>query len=220
VRGRLVDLRRRIAAAGGDPERVTVVAVTKGHGPPAALAALAVGVLDLGENYATELLNTSAAVSSHGGDAVEGARWHFLGAVQRNKVSRLAPVVSCWQGVSRPEEAVAIARRRPRAEIFVEIDTTAESGRGGCAPAEAGRVVEAARKAGCTVRGLMTVAPLGSGVATTSVADAFGTVAELAATLGLGELSMGMSNDLEQAVAAGSTMIRVGTALFGERPPR
>jgi uncharacterized pyridoxal phosphate-containing UPF0001 family protein len=149
-----------------------------------------------------------------------GVRWHFLGAVQRNKVPRLAPVVACWQGVSRAEEAVAIARRQEHAEIFVEIDTTGEAGRGGCTPPEAGGVVEAALKAGCTVRGLMTVAPLGTGVPTTSAADAFATVAGLAATLGLGELSMGMSHDLEEAVAAGSTMIRIGTALFGERPPR
>jgi uncharacterized pyridoxal phosphate-containing UPF0001 family protein len=67
----------------------------------------------------------------------------------------------------------------------------------------------------------MTVAPFGAGTSVIqSAADAFGTVAGLAATLGLGELSMGMSHDLEQAVAAGSTMIRVGTALFGERPPK
>jgi hypothetical protein len=81
--------------------------------------------------------------------------------------------------------------------------------------------VDAARQAGCTVRGLMTVAPLVRAASMTeTAAEAFATVAGLAATLGLGELSMGMSDDLEQAVAAGSTMIRVGTALFGERLPQ
>ena len=82
-------------------------------------------------------------------------------------------------------------------------------------------MVEAARREGCTVRGLMTVAPLAGGADQPAVAArAFARVAALAATLGLGELSMGMSDDLEQAVAAGTTMIRIGTALFGERPAR
>lgn len=219
-------MRRRIVAAGGDLERVAIVAVTKGHDVTAALSALAVGALDLGENYATELTGKAAAVESVRlepllREATEPPRWHFLGTVQRNKVRRLAPIVSCWQGVARAEEAVAIARCREHAEIFIEIDTTGEAGRGGCAPAEAGRVLEAALRAGCTVRGLMTVAPLVSGASMTgTAAEAFGTVAGLAATLGLGELSMGMSHDLEQAVAAGSTMIRIGTALFGERSGR
>jgi PLP dependent protein len=199
--------------------------VTKGHEVGAALAALAVGALDLGENYATELLDKAAAVESLRREPPQGEppdpRWHFLGAVQRNKVRRLAPVVACWQSVSRPEEALAIARCRENAEIFVEVDTTAKAGRGGCAPSEAASVLEAALRAGCKVRGLMTVAPLVAGASTAeTAAEAFGTVAELAAKLGLAELSMGMSHDLEQAVAAGSTMIRIGTALFGERSSR
>jgi len=197
------------------------VAVTKGHGLSAALAALTLGVADLGENYAASLLEKAAAVESYGGADLARPRWHFLGAVQRNKVARLAPLVACWQGVGRAEEAVAIASRQQRAEIFVEVDTSGAAGRRGCAPADAGRVVDAARQAGCTVRGLMTVAPLVRAASMTeTAAEAFATVAGLAATLGLGELSMGMSDDLEQAVAAGSTMIRVGTALFGERLPQ
>jgi hypothetical protein len=223
VLARLNDVRRRITAAGGDPERVAVVAVTKGQPMTAVLSALAIGALDLGENYAGELLDKAAALESRVREPWEGEpagppRWHFLGAVQRNKVRRLAPVVACWQGVSRGEEAVAIARSSEQAEIFVEINTTGEAGRGGCSPVEAGRVVETALQAGCRVRGLMTVAPLVAGVsAPETAAEGFATVAGLAATLGLGELSMGMSHDLEQAVAAGSTMIRIGTALFGER---
>jgi hypothetical protein len=208
VLARLNDVRRRITAAGGDPERVAVVAVTKGQPMTAVLSALAIGALDLGENYAGELLDKAAALESRVREPWEGEpagppRWHFL---------------ACWQGVSRGEEAVAIARSSEQAEIFVEINTTGEAGRGGCSPVEAGRVVETALQAGCRVRGLMTVAPLVAGVsAPETAAEGFATVAGLAATLGLGELSMGMSHDLEQAVAAGSTMIRIGTALFGER---
>jgi uncharacterized pyridoxal phosphate-containing UPF0001 family protein len=225
-------VRDRIRSAGGDPDRVVVVAVTKGHGLDAVRAALAVGLTDIGENYAAELLEKAAVLDttslpestgdpgSLSGDVV-APRWHFLGAVQRNKVPRLAPVVSCWQAVSRPEEAVAIARRAAHPEIFVEIDLAGAAGRGGCRPSQAEALVDAARRAGCTVRGLMTVAPLASGIEPSArAAEGFATVAGLAATLGLGELSMGMSHDLEQAVAAGSTMVRIGTDLFGRRSAR
>jgi hypothetical protein len=222
---RLSAIRARITAAGGDSDRVAVVAVTKGHGLDAVLAALYVGLLDIGENYAAELLEKVARLHEAADDGNVAARpaprWHFLGAVQRNKVPKLAPVVACWQAVARCEEAEAIGRRRRGAEVFVEIDLSGDAGRGGCAPADAERVVDSARQAGCRVRGLMTVAPLVVGVpARATAADAFATVAGLAATLGLDELSMGMSHDLEEAVSAGSTMIRIGTALFGERPAR
>ncbi|MGD0082297.1 MAG: YggS family pyridoxal phosphate enzyme, partial [Acidimicrobiales bacterium] len=231
VRERLAAVRARILAAGGDPERITVIGVTKGHGPEVARTAVEAGLDELGENYANELL-AKAAVLAGDTDGTQGVgpRWHFLGAIQRNKVARLAPVVACWQAVSRTEEAEAIARRCDRPEIFVEVNMSGTGGsqsvgepggRGGCDPTDAERIVEGARAAGCVVRGLMTVAPLVEDASMAeAAAETFGTVATLAATLGLGELSMGMSHDLEQAVAAGSTMIRIGTALFGERPAR
>jgi len=225
VRERLAAVRSRIVAAGGDPARITVIGVTKGHGPAVARVALEAGLNELGENYANELLEKAASL----GGAL-APRWHFLGAVQRNKVARLAPVVACWQAVARSEEAAAIARRSSEPEIFVEVNMVGPvadpgapvgAGRGGCAPADTARIVDEARAAGCVVRGLMTVAPLvDDALMAETAAETFGTVATLAATLGLSELSMGMSHDLEQAVAAGSTMIRIGTALFGERPAR
>ncbi|MGC9960783.1 MAG: YggS family pyridoxal phosphate-dependent enzyme [Acidimicrobiales bacterium] len=219
VRARLDVIRERIVSAGGDPDRVTVVAVTKGHGVEAARAALGIGLTEIGENYASELADKAATVGSLAAGVVP--RWHFLGVVQRNKIARLAPIVSCWQAVSRPEEASAIARHRDKAEVFIEIDVSDEPGRAGCAPAEAASVLDAALAAGCKVRGLMTVAPLAAGGdSQTTAARAFATVAGLAQTLGLDELSMGMSHDLEPAVAAGSTMVRIGTALFGERSAR
>ncbi len=220
IRERLEAVRARIVSAGGDPARVTIVAVTKGHGVDAVRAALQVGLSDIGENYASELLSKAATIGSAGG-VPTAPRWHFLGAVQRNKVARLAPVVTCWQSVARPEEVTAIARHSEHSDVFIEIDVSGGPGRRGCTPELAEHLVEAARAEGCTVRGLMTVAPLPAGTAGTEVAArAFATVARLGATLGLTELSMGMSHDLEEAVAAGSTMIRIGTALFGERSAR
>ncbi len=214
-------IRGRIAAAGGDPDRVTVVAVTKGFGPEAPRAAARAGLSQIGENYAAELLDKAARIEADGGAQ---PCWHFLGRVQRNKIARLAPVVGCWQSVARAEEAVAIARRSLHPEIFVEVDMSGVPGRPGCELSEAPAVVAAALEAGCQVRGLMTVAPLataGDAVKQDQIARAaFAAVARLAADLGLKELSMGMSADLEAAVEAGSTMVRVGTALFGERPAK
>lgn len=228
-------MRSRIEAAGGDLSRIVIVAVTKGFGADAPLAALRAGLTDLGENYAAELIAKAAAVAE--GDPPLSPRWHFLGAIQRNKIPRLSPVVTCWQSVARAEESVAIARRAfVEPEVFVEVDVSGSPGRGGCSLEEAPDVVEASWAAGCRVRGLMTVAPLapsaaaagGSGGEAGDVtappgaiaAEAFGKVAQLASSLGLGELSMGMSQDLEEAVAAGTTMVRVGTALFGPRASR
>lgn len=214
VSERLAALRRRLAAAGGDPARIKVLAVTKTFGPAAVIAAGLAGLEEVGENYAAELLEKKAAVEQAGGRAC----WHYLGAIQRNKVSRLAPAVSVWQGLSRVVEAEAIAARSPVIPAaFVEVNLSERSDRPGVRPEEAAGVVAGARAAGVDVRGLMAVAPLpGEGPA---AEEAFATAAMLGAELGLEELSIGMSDDLEAAVRAGSTMVRVGRALFGPRDP-
>ncbi len=141
--------------------------------------------------------------------------WHFLGAVQRNKVAQLAPLVGVWQSVARVAEGERIARFAPGAQVLVQVETTGLPGRNGCPPAATGELVAQLRDLGLAVRGLMTVAAPGEGAAT----EAFETVGRLADRLGLEERSMGMSDDLEAAVAAGSTMVRIGRALFGDRPP-
>ena len=219
VQAALDAVRTRIEKAGVDPDRLRVVAVTKGFGPAAVLAALAAGLHDVGENYAAELLAKHDAVT-HGAGAHsapgEAVRWHFLGAVQRNKVASLAPVVSCWQGVTRVVEAEAIARRRPGARVLVEVDTTGEPGRNGCAPAMVPALVREISALELDVGGLMTVAPRDPGDARAT----FRTVRQLADRLGLEERSMGMSDDLELAVAEGATMLRLGRVLFGPRPAR
>lgn len=204
-------LLERIEGAGGDLDRVRVVAVTKGFPPATVAAALAVGFEDIGENYAQELVTKAAAVELQGASP----RWHYLGRLQRNKLSRLAPLVHLYQGVSSVTEGVALVRRVPAARVLVEVDMTGV--RQGCTPGEASAVVDALRSSGLVVAGLMTVAPPGGG---SEAARAFRTLARLASSLSLAELSMGMSDDLELAVAEGSTMVRVGRALFGPRPAR
>jgi uncharacterized pyridoxal phosphate-containing UPF0001 family protein len=204
VAARLAVVRDRIVAAGGDPERVRVLAVTKGFGPEAVTAARAAGLCDLGENYGAELLEKAPGPP--------GTHWHFLGTVQRNKVRALAPLVDVWQGLARFVEGERIAREAPGARVLVQVDYTGQPGRNGCAPDEVAALVSSLSGLDLVVEGLMTVAPQGA-----DAPAAFGSLRRLADALDLPERSMGMSEDLEPAVAAGSTMVRVGRALFGER---
>jgi hypothetical protein len=224
---RLEVVRGRIASASADPVSVRLVAVTKGFGPDAVAAALAAGLVDIGENYADELEAKAEATAGEAGDgdgrvdegdpARAAPVWHFLGAVQRNKVARLAPLVTWWQGVARVEEGVAIARRRPGATVLVQVDVAGLPGRGGCPPERVGELVTALADHDLDVAGLMAVGPPGLPEGSRA---GFKQVATLADSLGLPVRSMGMSDDLEVAVAAGSTMVRVGRALFGERAPK
>jgi hypothetical protein len=206
---RLAALQSRIALAGGDIGRVRIVAAAKTFPPDAIRAALAAGIVDFGENYADELCAKAAELADE-----QAIRWRFIGAIQRNKLARLAPFVACYEGVTRIEEGRDIARRAPGASVFVEVDTTGLAGRNGVSLSGAPALVEALREVPIVVDGLMTVAPPGGGVA---AENCFHLVGELARDLGLTECSMGMSEDLEMAVAAGATEIRVGTSLFGPR---
>ncbi len=206
----LAALARRIEAAGGDPERVRVLAVTKGFGPEAVRAALGAGLPEVGENYAQELVEKRAAL----GDAP--VRWHYLGAIQTNKVPLLGPVVDCWQSLSRPREAERIAAVAPGARVLVQVAFSTEAGRPGCEPAAVPGLVAEALALGLFVEGLMAVAPRPPEEARA----AFALVRSLADRLSLPVRSMGMTEDLELAVAEGSTMVRVGRGLFGPRHSR
>ena len=210
---RLAALLRRLEASAPDPGRVRLVAVTKGFEPAAVAAALAVGLRDIGENYATELLGKAALFPPGAGPTPV---WHYLGAVQRRRVPGLAPVVGLWHGLARIEEGEAIGRRAPGAAVLVEVELSGAPGRNGCRPEAVPGLVGRLRDVGLDVQGLMTVAPPGP----PSVArQAFRACAGLAGELGLRELSMGMSGDVEIAVEEGATMVRVGQALFGPRHP-
>ena len=229
---RLDEVRRRIRSASGDPGSVRIVAVTKGFGADAVDAALAAGLTDIGENYADELVAKASAVGEGTGPGQSGPDgpsgqsgpvrppapvWHFLGAVQRNKVARLAPWVTWWQGVSRLEEGRAIAGRQPGATLLVQVDVAGLPGRGGCPPDQVPELVGALRDQDLEVAGLMVVGPPGPPEASR---PGFTLVSGLADRLSLPVRSMGMSDDLEVALAEGSTMVRLGRALFGARPAR
>ncbi len=204
----LATVRARIKAAGGNPARITVIAVTKGFGPEAVRAAIDAGITDLGDNYAQELLvKARAAIGTR-------VRWHFLGPVQRNKVSALAAHVDCWHSVDRLAVGEAIARRQPDARVLVQVNATGEATKHGCLPDEVAELVAQLRRLPLDVAGLMAIGPTG---AAESARPVFRLVAELSHSLGLAELSMGMTGDLEVAIQEGATMVRIGRGLFGPR---
>ncbi|MBA2607788.1 MAG: YggS family pyridoxal phosphate-dependent enzyme [Actinobacteria bacterium] len=204
--GRIYD---RINAAGGNPDEVTIVAVTKEQPAEAVDAALAAGLIQLGENRADALVDRAA---SH---AVPEACWHYLGQVQRNKVRRVAPFVSLWQSVDRAEVGAAIARHVADASVLVQVNLTDDPQRGGAAIEAVPALVRDLQHDGLRVCGLMAVGPHGGPEA---ARPGFTAVVAQADALGLPIRSLGMSEDLDVAIACGSTMVRVGAALFGARP--
>lgn len=212
VAGRLDDVRRRIADSGGSPDGLVIVAVTKGFGPEAVEAALRAGVGDIGESYAQELEAKARAL----GPSIP-IRWHFLGRVQRNKVRRIAADVRLWQAVDRVAAAEEIARRAAGARVLVEVKVSGEAAKHGCDFDGAPALVDDLFGLGLDVRGLMAVGPAGP---PELARPGFRRLTELADRLGLPERSMGMTDDLEVAVQEGSTMVRLGRALFGPRPGR
>jgi uncharacterized pyridoxal phosphate-containing UPF0001 family protein len=207
VARRLAVVRETMSAAGDVAGQVTVIAVTKGFGPWAVVAAQAVGLGDIGENYADDLIAKSAVAPA--------LRRHFIGRLQSNKIRPLAGSVDVWQSVDRLKLVELIARYDPGATIMVQVDISAEASKGGCPASEAGSLVGAAREAGLDVIGLMGVAAVAS---EEIVAGQFASLRSLVDELGLEHCSMGMSGDLALAVQQGATMVRLGTALFGPRP--
>ena len=209
VREAVAAVRDRIVRAGGD-DTVSILAVTKGFGPDAIAAALAAGCTAIGENYAQELVAKREAAAA--------AEVHFIGPLQTNKVRQVADLVQVFETVDRDRLALEIAKRSPGASVLIQVDTTGEPGKGGCPLGELDALVDVVRGAGLDLRGLMTVGPTEGDAE--GARPGFRAVRAAVDRLGLAVCSMGMSDDLEVAVAEGSTQVRVGSALFGPRPVR
>ena len=217
---RLAEVRRRIDDAlsrGGHGQQVTIVAVTKTHGPEAARAAYECGLHDVGENKVQEALKKAAAVDVP-------VRWHLIGHLQRNKVKALDNFV-LMHSLDSERIATAVCEygiARGRAvDVLVQLRLSGEETKGGFSPAEL--LPEAERLSslpGIRVRGVMTMA---SFTATeqelhrTFAAARAGRQVLVEAGHPATEMSMGMSNDFEIAVEEGATMLRLGTTLFGAR---
>jgi hypothetical protein len=210
VRERLASVRERIESAGRDPSEVAIVAVTKGFGAEACLQALEAGLRMLGENRVQEALGKM--------EAVPDAEWHLIGHLQTNKVKSAAGRFSLIQSVDSVHLAEAISHLVPSQPVLVEVNVSREPQKSGADPDQALEVI--ADVAGLLeVRGLMAMGPTEGdpGPAFTELKN-LRDRAEQRLGRRLPVLSMGMSGDFEAALAAGSTMLRLGTALFGPRP--
>lgn len=215
VEQRLVRVRERIADAGGD-ESISIIAVTKSFGPDAVLAAHAVGLFDVGENYAQEMADKASSLDAAG---LADLRWHFIGGLQSNKVRLIADRVDLWQTVERTKIGREIVKRTEtdaRPTALIQLKVGSEENKAGCRPDAVAGLIGELRDIGIDVTGLMTVGAAGDPAAT---ADAFATLRDLADEHDLPVRSMGMSGDLELAVRSGSTMLRIGSDLFGRREP-
>ena len=200
------------ASAGREPGSIRLVAVSKTKPAAVIREAYAAGQRDFGENYAQELSEKAAQLA----DLVE-LRWHFIGHLQSNKAKLVAPVSTMVQTVDSASLATALARRLPPGkvlEVLVEVNVGGEEQKHGATPADLPAILDAIRaEPSLSLRGLMTVPPSDLDL----TRRAFETLAKLRTEHALAELSMGMSADLELAVAAGATIVRVGSAIFGSR---
>jgi pyridoxal phosphate enzyme (YggS family) len=206
----LIDVRDRISRAGGVGVRVMVV--TKTHPGSVVSAAVAAGVDLIGENYAQEIRDKGDDLAAARAGGVEV---HMIGQLQSNKVRVISGRVDVVQSVDRLSLAAELGRRVPGHRVMVQVGVADEPGKGGCAPADVAELVEGCRGLGLVVDGLMTVGPTSTEPVATG--RAFAVTRRLVDELGLVECSMGMSGDLEIAVAEGSTIVRVGSALLGPR---
>lgn len=233
---RLRAVNERIAAArAASPNTppVRLLAVSKGQPASAIRAAYALGQRDFGENYVQELAQKGAEL----GD-LPALRLHLIGHLQRNKVKHVVQHASAVHSVDSLALVEELARRMeghevpaekrafgddPRLPVLVEVSIAGEAQKGGCPPAELGAVLDAAERTP-TLRlvGLMCVPPFTDDPnASRPYFDALARLrAEHGGAARLPELSMGMTADFEHAVRAGSTLVRVGTAIFGARKPR
>jgi len=214
-------LERALSRAGRGGEEVAIVAVTKGHPAAAVEAALAAGLRHIGENRVQELEEKVAAVGR------DRAEWHLIGHLQRNKVRRALPLFDLVHSIDSLRLALELSKEAERAGRTVrglaQVNTSGEATKGGLAPAEAVEVVgQIVELRGLQILGLMTMAPLTADerVIRRTFAAARSLFEQCAREIPRFEprhLSMGMSNDFEIAVEEGSTMVRLGTVLFGER---
>ncbi|HJU66275.1 MAG TPA: YggS family pyridoxal phosphate-dependent enzyme [Gemmatimonadaceae bacterium] len=218
--GKVAEVEERVAAAvarGGHGQHVTVVAVTKTHGPEAVRAVWEAGIRDVGENRVQEALRKMTEVDVP-------VRWHLIGHLQRNKVKSLDQF-ALLHSLDSPRLANAVSdhglERQRAVDALVQINASGEETKGGfgleeLAP-EAERLVT---QAGLRVVGVMTMAPFDASEGTLrKVFSEARAARELLVSAGhpAFDLSMGMSNDFEIAVEEGATMVRLGTVLFGAR---
>jgi pyridoxal phosphate enzyme (YggS family) len=204
----LAEVRKRIAEAcaraGREAGSVTLIAVSKTKPLELLREAIQAGQRSFGENYAQEFRDKF--------EQEPGLDWHFIGALQTNKVKYVAGKAALVHTCDRLSLAQELAKRGPGQRVLLEINIGREPQKAGVLPEDAAALLEQASALGLRCEGLMCIPP-----AEGDPRVHFRALRELASKLGLRELSMGMSADYEAAVEEGATIVRVGTAIFGSR---
>lgn len=203
--------------AGRPRSSVQLVAVSKLHPVDSVRLAWETGHRHFGENYAQELRDKHEALSD-----CAGVVWHAIGPVQPKNAKYLARAAHWFHALNRLEVAQELSKRRTGAALrcLVEVNVAGERTKAGLPPGEVEPLIAAVRRLpGLEVVGLSAMPPLVEEESAERNREHFLRTAELASALGLPELSMGTSGDFEVAIEAGSTLVRVGTALFGARLP-
>ena len=219
VAGNLAAVRARIAEAarsvGREPGEITLVAVGKAQSEDRLIAALEAGQRVFGENYVQEAMARWPALKERYPDVT----LHMIGAIQTNKIRDVVGLFDVVETLDREKLARALAREMAtqdrRLPCFVQVNTGEEPQKAGVLPSDADRFIEQCRALGLPVEGLMAIPPEDE-----EPSLHFALLAKIARRNGLMKLSMGMSADYEVAVQFGATHVRVGSAIFGARPPR
>jgi PLP dependent protein len=221
---RLAEVRARIeraaTTAGRDASRVKLVAVSKTKGPEAVREAYAAGQRAFGESYAQELASKAEALAD-----LPDLEWHFIGHLQTNKARIAAKYAHCVHTVDSEALARELGKRAAKEgrvrplPVLIEVSLGGEPQKPGAAASEIAEVMRAVQaQEALALRGLMTVPPAGDGAIARRVFETLASLRNLHGGMAvLPELSMGMTGDLEVAVACGATVVRVGTAIFGVR---
>jgi pyridoxal phosphate enzyme (YggS family) len=224
IAGRLSEVRERIAIAaeraGRDAGAVRLVLASKTQPPAAIAAAYEAGARDFGENYVQEAVAKRIELGDR-----SGMRWHLIGNLQSNKVRVAAATFALIHTLDRAILAAGLHRSReePPCPVLIQVNIGGEASKAGVVPPAAEALINQAREL-VAIQGLMAVPPRSSNAAIGR--RWFAELRELrdrlaAATgLALSDLSMGMSDDYEAAIAEGATMVRLGRAVFGARPQR
>ena len=216
VRARIAELERRYRRT---PGSVTLLAVSKTKPPEAVRAALAAGQRAFGENHLQDAMTKVEAFAD------ESVSWHFIGAVQSNKTRTIAARFDWVHGIEREKVAARLSAQRPAdrgpLDVCIEVNVSGEDTKSGVSTAEVEPLARLVRELpGLRLRGLMAIPRPAEDFESQRVP--FRLLREIlddlnAKGLGLDTLSMGMTADLEAAIAEGATMVRVGTAIFGPR---
>ena len=210
-------IRDRIGAVNAQLESwssrpIDLVVVTKTHSSVIVRDVVAAGARIIGENYAQEVREKAAVIEEVRSLGVEV---QFIGQLQTNKVRLLAGLVDCVASVDRPALVDEIAKRMPGTRVHLQVNATGEANKGGCSPDELSGLIARSVERGISVEGLMAVGPTSGDELSTR--KAFQRVNDLASAHGLAVRNFGMSGDVRIAVEEGSTMVRIGSAILGNR---